>query len=133
MGKEFTATMPDGSKRFAATMANQRATLFFQIAKLLESFVGRPCGILDDAGDNEHRIDPDEFIAFFEAVHAAGWITDTGGFVYGWASHAAGMIENMTLTKRRWICRDGSELKISRYLRCEEIDKRMYYEASGEG
>src|ERR1043166_6446479 len=67
-----------------------------------------PCGIAADPGDDEHRIDPAQFVPFFEAVHAAGWITEPPGFVQGWASYAAGMIENITLTPRQWRCRDGS-------------------------
>jgi len=124
MGKEFTAVMQDGTERFAATMSNDRSRLFYQIAVLLESYVQLPCGISPDEGDDEHRIDPDAFIVFFEKVHATGWITAPEGFTFGWASHAAGMIENITLKPRTWICRDGSSLKVSRYLRAEEIQSK---------
>ena len=80
-----------------------------------------PCGIAADPGDDEHRIDPAQFVPFFEAVHAAGWITEPQGFVQGWASYAAGMIENITLTPRQWRCRDGSLLTVLRYSRDEEV------------
>ena len=121
MSKEFTAIMSDGTERFAASLANDRARLFFEIAKLLEHFVGMPSGIAADIGEDEHRIHPARFIPFFGAVHAAGWITEPKGLVRGWASYAAGMIENITLTPKQWHCRDGSGLPVSRYLRNEEI------------
>ncbi|MEZ5427741.1 MAG: hypothetical protein R2747_15840 [Pyrinomonadaceae bacterium] len=121
MGKEFTAKFSDGSERFAASMAMGRAALFYDIAVLLERYVGQSCGISVDNGMDEHEIDPDVFIAFFELVWKAGWIAEADGFIAGWASHAAGMIENITLEPRTWIDRDGVELKVARYLRNDEL------------
>lgn len=119
MGKEFTAVLVDGSQRFAASMSNHRADLFVEVARLLERYVGRPSGIEED--NDEYRIDAPVFIGFFEAVHAAEWITYPRGFLHGWAAHAAGMIQNITLTERTWTCRDGTALPVWRYLRDDEL------------
>jgi hypothetical protein len=121
LGKLFTAIMPDGSERFDAEMAMGRAALFYDIARLLERYVGLPCGISADDGADEHRIDPASFIAFFERLWGEGWVLESHGFVSGWAAHAAGMIENITLGSRRWVDRNGNELSVQRYLRADEI------------
>lgn len=123
MGKQFTAVLPNKQERFAADMSNGRAQLFLGIAKLLESVVEMPCGIEEDNGRDEYYIHAESFLLFFEKVHASGWITDPSGFVYGWACHAAGMIENITLTTKEWVCRDGSVLEIRRYLRPEDLGR----------
>jgi len=81
-----------------------------------------PCGIAPDPGDDEHRIEPALFIAFFERVWDQGWITENrGGFLIGWAEYAAGIIENITLQQRAWTDRNGVLLFVRRYLRSEEI------------
>ena len=98
-----------------------RTALFCDIARLLERYVGLPCGIAADSGEDEHRIDPALFIAFFERLWGEGWILESHGFVSGWAAHAAGMIENITLCSRRWVDRNGNELSVKRYLRPDEI------------
>lgn len=121
MGKYFTAILADGSERFAASMANNRADLFFDLAKTLERYVGKPCGIEVNPEDDEYRIDALRFIAFFEATHVGGWVTEPEGFVGGWASHAAGMIENITLSAQTWTCRDGTVLPVRRYIRTDEL------------
>lgn len=122
MGKEFTAILPDGTERFAAGFANRRAQLFYDIALLLERYVNLPCGISPDTGEDEHLIDPAQFIPFFERVWKEGWPTDIrGGFLTGWAAYAAGMIENITLEKRTWVDRDGATLSPQRQMRPEEI------------
>jgi hypothetical protein len=124
MSRDFVALLADGSERFAASMSNDRARLFFEVAKLLERYVGAPSGIEEDKGEDEYRIHADQFYRFFELVHAAGWITEPQSFVAGWASYAAGMIENFTLSTRVWRCRDGSALKIQRYVRDDELPER---------
>jgi hypothetical protein len=121
MGKQFTAIMPDGSERFAAELSMGRAKLFYDIALLLERYVQLPCGITPDPGDDEHRIDPELFVLFFERVWSEGWLTDAHeGFISGWAAHAAGMIENIFLRPRSWVDRNGVKLSIQRYLRPDE-------------
>lgn len=121
MGKLFTAIMPDGSERFAAEMAMGRAALFFDIARLLERYIDAPCGIAADEGEDEHRVDSASFIAFFERLWGEGWVLESHGFVSGWAAHAAGMIENITLRPNRWVDRNGDELIARRYLRPDEL------------
>lgn len=125
MGKEFTAILADGSERFAASMSNDRADLFFDLAKTLERYVGKPCGIeVDLAAADEYRIDALRFIAFFEAAYAAGWVTEPRGFVIGWSSYAAGIIENITLKAQTWTCRDGTVLPVWRYIREDELPSK---------
>ena len=121
MGKEFIAAMADGTERFAATMSMGRASLFYEIALLLERYVGHPCGIAPDDGSDVHRIDPEVFLAFFERFWAQGWLGEEGGFIHGWAAHAAGMIENITLEPREWVDRKGVVLNVQRYLRDDEL------------
>ena len=122
MGKQYTAIMPDGSERFAADFSIGRATLFYDIALLLERHVHLPCGISLDPGDDTHRINPILFIPFFECIWHQGWLTECrSGFLSGWAAHAAGIIENITLRPRRWTDRDGIDLSVQRYLRADEI------------
>jgi hypothetical protein len=121
MGKEYIAIMPDGTERFAADFSMDRAALFYDIALLLERYVQLPCGIAPDPGDDTHRIDASLFVPFFERVWNQGWLTDVrGGFLSGWAAHAAGIIENITLQLRRWVDRNGTELRVERYLRPDE-------------
>ena len=124
MSKLFTAILPDGSERFAAEMAMGRAAPFYDIARLLERYVGLPCGIAADGGQDEHRIDPASFIAFFERLWGDRWVLESDGFVSGWAAHAAGMIENITLCSRRWVDRNGNELSVKRYLRPDDDTTR---------
>ena len=124
MGKLFTAVLPDGTERFAASMSNDRAKLFYELTVLLEhKFVNCSSGIQNDQGEDEYWIDPQQFIAFFEIVWEANWLTEhENGLLNGWARYAAGMIENITLKPRIWIDRNGHELKVRRYLRPDEID-----------
>ena len=121
MGKEFVAVMADGTRRFAATMSIGRASLFYEISLLLERYVKRSCGIAPDNGNDEHQIDPEVFIAFFEEVWAQRWLGEAEGFIHGWAAHAAGIIENITLQPRAWVDRRGVPLKVQRYLRDDEL------------
>jgi len=122
MGKQFTAIMPDGSERFAADFSMDRAQLFYDIALLLERYVHLPCGIGPDPGDDEHRIDSTLFVPFFERVWSEGWLTDAqGGFLSGWATYAAGMIENISLQSHSWVDRHGVALSVQRYTRPDEI------------
>jgi hypothetical protein len=121
MGKQFIALLADGSERFAADLSTGRAALFYDIALLLEGYVGHPCGISPDAGQDEHRINPAVFLPFFERVWKEGWLAEQeSGFVAGWAGVAAGMIENITLAKRNWVDRNGTPLVVQRYLRPDE-------------
>ena len=121
MGKIYTAIIPDGSERFAADLSMGRAALFYDIALLLERYAGIPCGIAPDNGEDEHRIDTDLFISFFERLWDEGWLLEgRAGFLPDWAGHAAGMIENITLQSRRWVDRNGEELPVHRYQRPEE-------------
>lgn len=120
MGREFVAVTDKGAERFAASMSMGRASLFNDIALLLERYVERPCGIRP-ASEDEHRIDPEIFMEFFEEFWNRGWIGEERGFVHGWAAYAAGMIENITLQPKTWVDRDGVELKVRRYLRMEEL------------
>lgn len=120
MGREFTAVMDDGTERFAASMAMGRTALFYDIALLLERYIERPCGI-SPASEDEHRIDPEIFMEFFEEFWNRGWIGEAGGFVHGWAAYAAGMIENITLQPKTRVDRRGVELKVRRYLRQDEL------------
>jgi hypothetical protein len=100
-----------------------RATLFFDIALLLERYVGLPCGIAPDAGEDEHLVDASLFVPFFESVWGAGWLAEIlGGFLTGWAGHAAGIVGNITLQPRSWIDRNGRTLVVERYLRDDEIN-----------
>ena len=122
MGKLYTAIMPDGSERFVADFSMGRASLFYDIALLLERYVQLPCGIGPDPGDDEHRVDPSQFIPFFEQVWSQGWIAEVkGGFVSGWAAHAAGIVENITLQPKQWVDRNGEVLSVKRYLRPDEL------------
>jgi hypothetical protein len=122
MGKLYTAILPDGSERFAASFSMGRAALFYDIALLLERYVKMPCGIALDPGDDEHRVTASQFIPFFERVWNEGWITETGaGFLSGWAAHAAGIVENITLQPKQWIDRNGAVLTIRRYTRPDEL------------
>lgn len=118
MGKEFTARFSDGSERFAASFSMGRAALFVDITHLLEKHLALPSGIANDPGNDEHVIDPDLFIAFFERFWDQGWLGEhRSGFLHGWAQHAAGMIENITRQSREWIDRNGEILEVRRYLR----------------
>ena len=121
MGRLYTAIMPDGSERFAAHLGMGRAALFYDIASLLERYVDLPSGIAAENGEDEYLIDPTLFIAFFDRLWSDGWILEMdAGYLSGWAAHAAGMIENITLQTRRWVDRNGVELSIKRYLRPDE-------------
>jgi hypothetical protein len=121
MGKLYTAILPDGSECFAADFGMGRATLFFDIALLLERYVNMPCGIAPDAGDGEHKVIAAQFIPFFEQVWNEGWIAESkSGFLSGWAAHAAGIVENITLQPRQWVDRNGATLTIQRYTRPDE-------------
>ncbi len=123
MGKEFTAFLEDGTTRFAATMSAPRAVLFYDLAVLLERYVGLPCGIAPDDGSDEYQINPKQFVAFFERLWEKGWLGDSHGFIHGWAAHAAGMIENIEMKPRNWIDRNGISLEVQRYARANEITR----------
>ena len=124
MGKLYTAVLPDGSERFAADFSMGRASLFYDIALLLERYVNMPCGIASDPGDDEHRVIASQFVPFFERVWSEGWIAESeGGFLSGWAAHAAGIIENITLQPRQWVDRKGATLPVQRYMRPDETQK----------
>ncbi|MFO0979012.1 MAG: hypothetical protein U0996_21565 [Planctomycetaceae bacterium] len=123
MGKLFTARMPDGSERFAGGLSMGRAQLFFDMTKLLEKHLECTSGIADDIGEDEHVINPGEFIKFFECFwQQHDWMGERqSGFYHAWAAIAAGMIENITLTPRRWVDRNGEVLTVNRYQRPDEV------------
>jgi hypothetical protein len=121
MGKGFIAIMPDGIRRFAASMSMGRAKHFFDTAKSLEAEVLLPCGISEDFGTDEHYIDPDQFIVFCEKLFAIGMVSSQQGDVYEWARYATGMIENITFTPREWKCANGSLVLTQRYMRADEF------------
>jgi hypothetical protein len=121
MGKLYTAVLPDGSERFVADFSMGRASLFYDIALLLEKYVKMPCGISPDPGDDEHRVTASQFLPFFERVWSEGWLVEVdAGFLSGWAAHAAGIVENITLQPKQWVDRNGVILSIRRYSRPEE-------------
>ncbi len=121
MGKIFTAILDDGTERSVAHFSMDRARLFLEIASLLEHHVGVKSGLSPDDGQDEVQVDPIFFLPFFEAVWNAGWIAEVnGGFLIGWASYAAGIVENISLKRRDWIDRNGMVLNVKRYNRDEE-------------
>ena len=122
MSQKFTAILEGGVERFAATMSTRRATLFYDLAVLLERYVELPCGIFPDTGKDEYQINSKQFIAFFECLWEKGWIGDSQGFIRGWTVHAAGMIENIEMRQRNWVDRNGISMKVQRYVRTDEIE-----------
>ncbi|MEN9360997.1 MAG: hypothetical protein RL095_2532 [Verrucomicrobiota bacterium] len=118
MGKLFTARMPDGSERFAADMGNETAKLFYDMTKLLEDHLEKESGLSGDDGMDQYWIDAEKFEAFFGVVFADRW---QGGLGLGWASRAAGILVNITLTPQEWIHREGMEVTVIRSLRDDEL------------
>jgi hypothetical protein len=129
MGKDYTAKLPDGRERCLASFSMGRATLFYEIALLLEKYLALPCGISEEVPD-EMLVDTQLFLAFFDEFWSRGWLGDSeSSFIYGWAEHAAGLVENITLTPLTCIDRSGNILTPRRYrLENEEeealLDKR---------
>lgn len=122
MGKLFTARLSNGSEQFAAGMSMGRAKLFVDMTRLLETkYIGLLSGIEDDHGNDEHYIDAVQFVAFFERVWSKNWLVNENGFAHNWARYAAGMIENIELEHRQWICADGIALKPIRYMRPDDF------------
>ncbi len=117
MGKIFIALLKDGNKRFAASMSNGRAKLFYKITHLIElQFLECSSGLQDDNGEDEYLIDAQQFLEFFEEFWQQGWLAEKqGGILYNWAQYAAGMIENITLQPKKWTDRNGDVLEIQRY------------------
>ena len=117
--------MPDGSERFAADMSMGRSRLFVSMTRLLETaFLNMSSGIEDDHGEDEHFVNPQQFIRFFESFWSEGWMGEKeGGFFHNWARRSAGMIENITLESREWIDRNGERLIASRCMRPDEVSR----------
>ena len=81
----------------------------------MEKFVGIPSGISDDIGEDEHYILPDQFVEFFNEFWEEKWLADVTSFAVGWSRTSAGIVENITLTPKIWIDRNGHRLQVSRY------------------
>jgi len=98
-----------------------RSRAFYDLTKILESYVDAPSGVSPDSGEDEHLIDPLLFEQFFELVWKTDWLAEKqSGLFYRWAQLAAGMLENITLQPRTWIDRNGEELQRVRYMRPDE-------------
>lgn len=117
MGKFYTAYFEDDTHRILASFSMNRAKLFYDLTKLIEPYVGLECGIEDDNPPmDEHRVDGEKFVLFFEKFWQLGWLADSdNSFVYSWVPWAAGLVENITLTSTSWIDRHGNVLPVRRY------------------
>ena len=96
--------------RTVMSFSHSRAHLFFDIAKLLEEKLKRPCGLTDYSSLDEYGVNPSEFIKFFEHFMSYVWESEGIEHLYNWAEHAAGIIKNITLEPRFWKHRHGPAL-----------------------
>lgn len=116
MGKHYVVNFEDGTYRILAPFSANRAQLFYEVTKLIEKYVGLPSGVEPDIGIDEHQVDGEKFVAFFERFWQLGYLADSdNSFVYGWAPWAAGIVENITLIPTSWIDRRGNTLPVRRY------------------
>ncbi|HEY8560954.1 MAG TPA: hypothetical protein VIL74_11325 [Pyrinomonadaceae bacterium] len=116
MGRYYTAKFADGTERTVASFSTNRARLFYEITRIVERYVASPSGVEDDAGLDEHTLDAERFVEFFERFWQIGWLADgRDSFLAGWASFAAGIVENITLQPVTWIDRRGNAIQVRRY------------------
>lgn len=127
MGKYYTANFADGTDRIVASFSMNRARLFYEITKIIEYYVDLSSGVENDAGMDEHLIDAEQFVKFFERFWQIGWLADINdSFLAGWASFAAGIVENITLKPVTWIDRRGKAIQIRRYeLSEKELEQEL--------
>jgi hypothetical protein len=127
MGKYYTAKLADGTDRIVASFPMNRARLFYEITKLIEHYVGLPSGVENDTGLDEHKVDAEQFVMFFERFWQTGWLADSSdSFLAGWASFAAGIVENITLQPVTWIDRRGNAIQVRRYeLYVKELEEEL--------
>ena len=122
MGKLYVANLSDGTQRTVASPGVGHAKLFYDLAMVAEGLLEMPSGIAADNGQDEHVVEAEQFMRFFERFWQEGWLGEKrGGLLYAWAQEAAGIIENITLTSKEWVDRNGEKLEVSRYLRWEEF------------
>lgn len=114
MGKFYTAYFQNGTERIAADMSTGRAKLFYEMTLLVEPYVQLPSGVADDNGQDEHPVEAEAFLQFFERFWEIGWLGEKHGLFHIWAQYAAGMVENISLEPREWVDRCGKRLSVLR-------------------
>ena len=126
MGKLYLAKLADGTERTVASPSMRHAKLFYDLAMVAEKLLEMPSGVAADNGQDEHIIEAEQFMRFFDRFWQEGWLGEKrGGLLYAWAQEAAGMIENITLTSQDWVDRNGEKLEVKRFLRWEEFVERQ--------
>lgn len=117
MGMDFVVRTKHSSYgRTVMRRSHRPAILFFEIARLLEEKLEQPCGLIDYSQEDEYGVDPTQFISFLERFMEFVWDGEGVEYLYNWAEHAAGMVENITLEPRFWKNRHGPALFTIRYI-----------------